>query len=85
MGKLSLLLGERKVKLLQIFHFNQFSKPFSPNAALEISSSGPAADDQGEMMGRYELVFGEEQDGSPVYRQAHSGEIPSNYDNLLYR
>ena len=42
------------------------------------------------MMGRFELIFGEEREGSPVYRQAHSREIPSDYDDddddiLLYR
>ena len=61
------------------------SKPFSHNAALEISSSGSAGDYHDRAMGRFELLIGEEQDGSPVYRQAQSGEIPSYYDNLLYR
>ena len=39
-------------------------------------------------MGRFELVIGEEQDGSPVYRQAHSGEMgerPSMLDYLMHR
>ena len=36
-------------------------------------------------MGRFELVIGEEQDGSPVFRQAHSGEIPGYDDVLLFR
>ena len=85
MGKLSLFLGERKVKHLLKFNIIHFLKPFSPNAALEISSSGPAGDHQGEVMGRFELIIGEEKEGSPVYRQAHSGEIPINDDWLLYR
>ena len=29
--------------------------------------------------------IGEEQEGSPVFRQAHSGEIPRNREYLLYR
>ena len=36
-------------------------------------------------MGRFELVPGEEEDGCPVYKQAHSIEIPSEYNYLLYR
>ena len=62
-----------------------FKKPFPTNAALEISSSGPSGECQGDTFGLYELVIGEEIEGSPVYRQAHSEEIPSNYKYLLYR
>ena len=36
-------------------------------------------------MGRFELVRGEEEEGCPVYKQAHSREIPSNDNYLLYR
>ena len=62
-----------------------FKKPFPTNAALEISSSGPSGECQGDTFGLYELVIGEEIEGSPVYRQAHSEEIPSRYKLLLYR
>merc|ERR1719458_1839436 len=53
--------------------------------ALEFTSDGPAGIHQGDMVGRYELVPGEEQEGSPVYRQAHSREIPSWFNHRLYR
>ena len=36
-------------------------------------------------MGRFEFVPGVEKDGSPVYRQAHSREVPSDNEILLYR
>ena len=37
-------------------------------------------------MGRFEFMPGVEKEGSPVYRQAHSKEIPMPYgDILLYR
>ena len=36
-------------------------------------------------MGRFEFVPGVERDGSPVYRQAHSREVPSDFDFLLLR
>ena len=58
---------------------------FPTNAALEISSSGPAGEYQGDTFGLYELVIGEETEGSPVYRQAHSEEIQSHYKYILYR
>ena len=35
-------------------------------------------------MGRFEFVPGVGKEG-PVYRQAHSREVPSNYDFHLYR
>ena len=63
-----------------------FKNLFQPsNAALEISSSGPAGEYQGGKFGLYELVIGEEIEGSPVYRQAHSEEIQSHYKYILYR
>ena len=65
--------------------YHHVSNPFPTNAALEISSSGPAGEDLGPIIGLYELVIGEEIEGSPVYRQAHSEEIPSDYKYLLYR
>ena len=36
-------------------------------------------------MGRFELLIGEERDGSPVYQQAHSREMPENDKTVLYR
>ena len=39
----------------------------------------------GSIFGKYELVIGREEDNYPVYRQAHSEEIPSNWNLLLYR
>ena len=36
-------------------------------------------------MGKFELVLGEEEEGCPVYQQAHSREIPSEDIYLLYR
>ena len=36
-------------------------------------------------MGRFELVAGEDHEGAPVYRQAHSKEIPSVHQYHLYR
>ena len=54
-------------------------------AGLEFSSVGPTGIHQGDMVGRYELVPGEEEEGSPVYRQAHSREIPGQLNHRLYR
>ena len=62
-----------------------FKNLIPTNAALEISSSGPAGEYQGDTFGLYELVIGEEIEGSPVYRQAHSEEMPSDYKFLLFR
>ena len=36
-------------------------------------------------MGRFEFVPGVEKEGSPVYRQAHSREVPSDWDYRLFR
>ena len=54
-------------------------------AAYELSSSGSSKNHQGARMGRFEFVPGVENEGSPVYRQAHSREVPSDYDYLLFR
>ena len=62
-----------------------FKNLFPTNAALEISSSGPSGEYKGYTFGLYELVIGEEIEGSPVYRQAHSEEIHSRFKFLLYR
>ena len=51
----------------------------------EISSAGPAGDHHGDCKGRFETIIGEDKDGFPVYQQAHSKEIPSEYNYLLYR
>ena len=98
MAERSLLPGEKKVRrgidyCLQILLRNvrkekviiTFKKPFLTNAALEISSSGPSGEYCGSMFGLYRLVIGEEIEGSPVYRQAHSEEIPNDYKYLLHR
>ena len=58
-------------------------KSLSP--AVEFSSTGPAGDCHGDGMGRFELLIGEERDGSPVYQQAHSREMPENDEVLLFR
>ena len=50
-----------------------------------MTCNGPAGDHQGGVLGRFELDVGEERDGSPVYRQAHSREMPKEYNFLLYR
>ena len=36
-------------------------------------------------MGRFEFVPGVEKEGSPVYKQAHSREVPSDQDYRLSR
>ena len=38
-----------------------------------------------QVSGRFDFVPGEEKEGSPVYRQAHSKEIPTEKEFLLYR
>ena len=55
------------------------------NAALEITSCGPAGDCQGNSMGKFDLIVGEEREGSPVYKQAHSRGMPRVENHLLYR
>ena len=55
------------------------------NSALEITSCGPAGDYQGNAMGRFDLIVGEEHEGSPVYEQAHSRGMPSIENHMLYR
>ena len=39
----------------------------------------------GNTFGKYELDIGREEHNCPVYKQAHSEEIPSNWNYLLYR
>ena len=39
----------------------------------------------GKAFGRFDLVPGKEKEGSPVYRQAHSKEIPTKKEFLLCR
>ena len=59
--------------------------PSSNYPEFELESAGPAGDYQGDVLGKFELVLGEEEEGCPVYEQAHSREIPSGYNFLLYR
>ena len=54
-------------------------------AAYELSSSGASKNYQGHVMGRFEFVPGVEKYGAPVYRQAHSKEVPSGRNYLLFR
>ena len=76
---------EKCQKRKDYYHvFNK--KPFFPtNAALEINCSGPAGSYQRHTFGLYELVIGEEIEGTPVYRHAHPEEIPNRFKYLLYR
>ena len=39
----------------------------------------------GQAFGRFDLVPGKEKEGFPVYKQAHSREIPEEEEFLLYR
>ena len=60
-----------------------------------LSSVGSSGNHVGQAFGRFDLVPGEEKEGSPVYRQAHSKEIktekksdqeiPTKIDFLMYR
>ena len=52
---------------------------------LELASNGPGGDYQGNVLGRYELVLGEQTNDSPVYEQAHSKEVPTERRYKLYR
>ena len=54
-------------------------------AAFEISCTGPAGDHQGDTMGVFELLIGEERDESPVYIQAHSRQMQETDKILLFR
>ena len=49
-------------------------------SSLEVNSKHPM-----EAFGRFDLVPGEEREGSPVYRQAHSTEMPTPKEILLHR
>ena len=50
-----------------------------------LSSVGSSRNHVGQAFGRFELVPGEEKEGSPVYRQAQSKKIPTDIDFLMYR
>ena len=50
-----------------------------------LSSLGVSSNHVGQVFGRFDLVPGEEKMGSPVYRLAHSKEIPTEKEFLLYR
>ena len=73
------------VVIVNIIHicFNIFINFLSP--AIEFTSNEPAGDHQGDKMGRFELLIGEERDGSPVYQQVHSKEMPEKGEVLLFR
>ena len=53
--------------------------------ASEISCTGPAGDHQGDTMGVFELLIGEERDKSPVYEQANSRQMQETKKTLLFR
>ena len=54
-------------------------------AELELSSMEVNSNHPMEAFGRFDLVPGEEREGSPVYRQAHSTEMPTAKEILLHR
>ena len=54
-------------------------------AAFEISCTGPAGDHQGDAMGVFELLIGEERGECPVYIQAHSRQMQETDKTLLFR
>ena len=54
-------------------------------AELELSSREVKSNHPMEAFGRFDLVPGEEREGSPVFRQAHSSEMPTAKEILLYR
>ena len=55
-------------------------------AAYELSGTGASKDYVGITMGRFEFMPGEDYDGSPVYKQAHSKEIATHLGIIiLYR
>ena len=53
--------------------------------AVQFSSNGPVGDYRGDKIGTFELFIGEERDGSPVYQQSHSRELPVTDYTVLYR
>ena len=54
-------------------------------AAYELTSNGASKNYQGHTMGRFEFLPGVEREGCPVYRQAQSREVPSDFDCFLSR
>ena len=54
-------------------------------AAYELSSSGSGQNSIGAVLGRFHFNPGTEREECPVYKQAHSTEVPSDKDYLLYR
>ena len=71
--------ARRKLNVLDQSFDNVFPLGF------EIWSAGPGGEYYGSAMGRFEPIIGEEQEGCPVYQQAHSKDIPSDYNILMYR
>ena len=51
-------------------------------AEMALSSMGVSSY---QVFGRFDCVPGEEKEDSPVYRQTHSKEIPTEKEFLLYR
>ena len=64
--------------LMQILTIRNYNHPL-PTPELELASNGPGGDYSGAPLGRYELVPGEQINGSPVYKQAHSKEVPTRW------
>ena len=62
-----------------------FDKVFPLGFEIMSSGLGDALVTHGDVMGRFEPLIGEEENGVPVYKQAHSREIPNNRNYLLYR
>ena len=52
---------------------------------LVLSSLDVSSSHAGQVFGQFELVIGEEKGGCPVYRQAHSKEVPTKKTILLFR
>ena len=46
---------------------------------------GESSSHVGQAFGRFDFVPGQEKESSPVYRQAHSKEIPTEKEFMLYR
>merc|ERR1719239_717671 len=51
----------------------------------EVTCSGPAGEDWGYALGRFEPIIGEEREGFPVYKQDHTKEMPDRDGDILLR
>ena len=55
-------------------------------SAFEISCTGPAGDHQGDTMGVFELLVGEERNKLPVFKQVDSRQMSKqDHPTLLFR